>query len=239
MNKFISSAVLLAFLFPQIASADILCQRKKEKKPSPVSVMNLKIVKQGPCPQGFVKLGTILSETDINSLVSQQVDSSLASISTVGPQGPQGEQGIQGIQGEQGPKGEQGIQGEQGDKGDQGDEGPQGPQGPAGIVAIDQCYTESAERTGSGEETQKVYCRNPATEYVQHVGYSLSEDRAGPVRELLEFSDANQVGYSHPVGASVRAYIGTTGIGNYTLTVHLLCCPTGVPAEEVTEELPK
>jgi hypothetical protein len=224
MNKFISSAVLLAFLFPQIASADILCQRKKEKKPSPVSVMNLKIVKQGPCPQGFVKLGTILSEADINSLVSQQVDSSLASISTVGPQGPQGEQGIQG---------------EQGDKGDQGDEGPQGPQGPAGIVAIDQCYTESAERTGSGEETQKVYCRNPATEYVQHVGYSLSEDRAGPVRELLEFSDANQVGYSHPVGASVRAYIGTTGIGNYTLTVHLLCCPTGVPAEEVTEELPK
>jgi hypothetical protein len=123
-----------------------------------------------------------------------------------------------------------GVQGVKGDKGDI------GPQGRPGLVAINQCYTRTESRSGSGEETQKVYCNDPEKDYVQHVGYAVSEDRAGPVRELLEFSDANNNTYNHPVGASVRAYIGTTGIGNYTLTVHLLCCPVDPLEEKVIDE---
>jgi hypothetical protein len=131
----------------------------------------------------------------------------------VGPQGPQG------IQGEQGLQGAQGIQGEQ---------GPVGPRGPAGIVAIDSCYTRTLSSFGSGREAQSVYCNNPATEYVHHVGFSVDNYNARVVEETLEFSDAGSTLYTHPVGATVLS-INPNELEDYTLSVTALCCPVSVP----------
>lgn len=172
-----------------------------------------------------------------------------------GPQGPQGEQGVQGLTGATGPQGEQGIQGltgatgpqgiqgevgatgPQGEPGPVGATGPQGeigltgatgatgPQGIPGIVAIDSCYVTTQSNTGSLAETLTAYCNNPATEYVQHVGFSLNRDDAAPVREILQFTDAASNTYTHPVGASVRAF--RDSLFQYTMSVSLLCCPTG------------
>ncbi len=213
-------ALFAVFISVNIASADILCQRKKEKNPSPFSVPNLRIVNGTKCPAGFQKVGNLLNEGDISSLIETQLTTKLSTLNTKGDKGDQGAQG------------EQGLPGATGDTGATGETGATGSTGATGFVDINACYTNIISRTGSGEETQKVYCDDPENEYVQHVGFSLNDDRAGPVRELLEFKDQNEVEYSHPVGASVRAYIGVTGIGTYTLTVHLLCCSVpNVPAK--------
>lgn len=152
-----------------------------------------------------------------------------------GEKGDKGEQGFQGEKGDKGETGEQGIQGEKGDagingeKGDKGDTGEQGlpgadgANGKDGIVNIDACYVKSEQRTGVLDETQTVFCNNPANEFVQSVGFATTHDSAYITRQLFEH-EANSVNYSHAVGATVRAY-RDSGIFNYTLTVTINCCP--------------
>lgn len=147
-----------------------------------------------------------------------------------GPQGPQGIQGIQGEKGEKGDTGLQGIQGIQGEKGDKGDTGEKGEKGDTGapgldgvngLVAIDSCYPTTLSRSGTGEETQTVYCNNPATEFMQNVGFTTTDDKINLARQIMEF-EKDSVLYTHPVGATIRTSGPSFG---YTLSVTILCCP--------------
>lgn len=213
------------------ASADILCQRAKAKRPSNRSVLNIKIVKT-TCPAGFVKVGTYLTSEDVDT----QVNNVLTNTSSVGPQGEKGEKGdkgdtgatgAQGAQGEQGlpgTPGERGATGERGETGSQGEKGDTGPQGKKGIVAIDSCQQKALSRSGVLDETQTIYCNNPENEFVLHVGYSIDKDDSHVVREILEFQDSAANSYTHPVGATIRAF-RLNGITPYTLTATILCCP--------------
>jgi hypothetical protein len=90
MKIILSASLVLALGISKIAAADILCQRKKEKKPSAASVLNMKIVKGKSCPAGFTKVGDLVSEEEISSLVAQQVNSQLTTLASVGPQGGSG-----------------------------------------------------------------------------------------------------------------------------------------------------
>jgi len=143
-----------------------------------------------------------------------------------GSTGPKGDTGEKGAKGDKGETGAQGLPGDKGDKGDAGTTGPKGDKGDTGaagangIVKIDSCYTVTLSRTGVQDETQSVYCNNAATEYVQNVSYSLDSDQAYVTRNILEFAS-----YTHPVGATIRAYRGSP-VFTYTLAASILCCPT-------------
>jgi hypothetical protein len=103
-----------------------------------------------------------------------------------------------------------------------------GPRGPAGMVAIGSCYTRTLSSSGTGREQQIVYCNNPSTEYVHHVGFSLDGRSPSVLSETLEFSDASGASYTHPVGAAVLSF-NTDELEEYTLSVTALCCPVSVP----------
>lgn len=229
----------LLFFSANNSFADTLCQRKVKSDSSTM----LKLAKGTQCPRGYSKIGSILNSEEISELIKTQIATNITPQSLQGPQGAkgatgstgatgsagaQGLTGVTGATGAQGIRGNQGVTGQKGDKGEKGEiglEGERGAQGPAGVTAIDLCYTTSLTKTGTGSLTQEVYCDTPDEEFVQHVGYSLNQDEAVTVREILLYEDTLANPYQHPVGASVRSFRPASANPDYTLSVTLLCCP--------------
>lgn len=230
LKVLLACSALVAFAAP-VSAEKLLCQRLKAKVPQNRSVVNLKIVKGDKCPAGFFALGYLLEQKDIDVAVSSALTTNALSgpkgekgdkgdkgdTGAAGPQGVQGDAGLQGETGPQGPQGEQGVQGVQGEQGEQ------GAQGNPGIVNIDACYTKTELRTGVLDETETVYCNNPGSEYIQHIGHAISLNDVFTTHETLEFSEGENT-YTHPVGGTIRAF-RHSGIIPYTLTVTVLCCP--------------
>lgn len=190
------------------------------------------------CPKNYVNVGTL------NPPVTGALQGEVGAQGEQGPVGPQGPQGIQGVQGpvgatgpqglpgETGPQGPQGIQGQTGETGAQGAQGPQGeqgiqgaqgeqgPQGTAGLVNLGSCQQITASRTGSGEETQTIYC--PEGQFMLSAGWDVSRENTATVYKQDLFSTSISGPYNYPVGVKLRAY----HLLSYTMTVTATCCDT-------------
>jgi hypothetical protein len=185
------------------------------------------------CKKGFVKALLPTSTPDLGAIEAgptgpQGATGAQGPKGDTGAQGAQGEVGPQGIQGEvgpQGPQGETGAQGPQGEtgaQGAQGDTGPQGEtgaQGPAGLINLGSCTQVSASRTGSGEETQKVYC--PEGDFLLSASWQVSNQVGATTYRKDLFSTTQSGPYNYPVGVEIRSYLLA---GQYTLDVTATCC---------------
>lgn len=158
----------------------------------------------------------------------------------MGPQGPQGEPGQTGATGPQGAQGAQGIQGIQGEvgplgpKGETGPQGPPGIQGPPGVAGttgvfnVLGCYSKSTSTArAAGTHTTKLYCDNPASEFLLSNGVSVTNVNAHVVRHELLFEDENKVPYPYPIGTRDEARWGNRTLQAISLTTTIFCCPMG------------
>jgi hypothetical protein len=118
-----------------------------------------------------------------------------------------------------GPTGPQGATVPQGETGAQGPQGPTGAKGDAGLVNLGSCTQVSASRTGSGEETQKVYCSEG--NFMLSASWDVSNQATATTYKKDLFSTTQSGPYNYPVGVEVRAY---QLAGQYTLNVTATCC---------------
>lgn len=226
------SLLIALILVSQSVHAEILCQRKKEKKPQPQSVLNFKIVTTSKCPEGFTKVGNLLGAADVADLVNKQVGT--INSSNVGIKGDKGDTGAMGPQG---PSGFSGFKGKD------------GVDGKNGILAISSCYNLSASSSGSEYSEVSLSCNNPENEFVQSVSYDLTNSYAHVYSNLLTYQNGDS-SYSYPVGTVVKSVLplplnncnwnqyesfveesqsssnGSEESCDFQLTVNAVCCAT-------------
>lgn len=206
------------------------------------------------CPKGYNPLGIVVDPQDVEKTALNVFSSNQESLQgdegpegPAGPQGPQGEVGPEGPvgpQGETGPQGEQGIQGEIGPVGPQGEVGPQGPVGPQGetgpqglqgiqgeqglpgMIDAQACYSRTLESTGQGYLEQPVECNNPSQEFMLNYGWSVAPELFWQDITFWRVLQTFTPGYNYPTGANVKAFRQAM-LGDYTLTVTIVCCPAG------------
>ncbi len=208
----INSAVIMSVftLAIPVMSAHAATKELCFSKPNKAGQIKVSAVnKDGECRPGFKK-GTINTTSGLQT----------AAIGETGPQGPQGPKGDTGAQGPVGATGPQGVEGAQGET---------GPQGAPGLINLGSCSQVSASRTGSGEETQAVYC--PEGQFALSSSWDVSRESTATVYKQDLFSTLNTGPYNYPVGVKVRAY----HVLSYTLSVSATCCDATMGGGEVTE----
>ena len=205
-------------VFYPIINVATKCKKGFVKALLPNATPNLGALEVGPTgPQGAT--GAQGSKGDTGAQGAQGEVGAQGPQGETGAQGPKGDTGAQGPQGEtgaQGPKGEVGAQGPQGETGAQGETGPQGA---AGLINLGSCTQVTASRTGSGEETQKVYC--PEGDFLLSASWQVSNQVGATTYRKDLFSTTESGPYNYPVGVEIRSYLLA---GQYTLDVTATCC---------------